>query len=157
MNYEKIKNTDEMQSRPITILNDAQKIKDTNFFDHPMAKAGVFYLSCNAGALRLLVPDLKASWIDEMKTGNRVEIEIEPNILENMVGIIQGDIAGRDLYKIFFEDDTGQPFCVQMGSDQCDRMLGKTSRCNFFVYTREGQQLSFKCKILAPEIKINLV
>lgn len=41
----------------ITISNDGQKIVSTNYWDTEHAKRGFLYLSWNAGAGRLLLPD----------------------------------------------------------------------------------------------------
>jgi hypothetical protein len=41
----------------IVITNDGDKIKWTNYWDHDIAKRGLVFLSFNAGAGRLLLPD----------------------------------------------------------------------------------------------------
>jgi hypothetical protein len=52
----------------IRIENNGPEIAATNYYDSPNAGAGYVYLSINAGALRLLVPDSQSQLVDEVKT-----------------------------------------------------------------------------------------
>ena len=128
---QKIKSTGEL----IMIGNDGGKLKSTNYFDTQAAAQGALYLTCNAGHLRLLVPDSHRAMLAEMRTGKRIEIEIHKR--DTRIG------AGELEYRIFFEDDTGQPFAVMIGDGQCDRKL-EPGKCRFLVYTREGLQINFR-------------
>lgn len=51
----------------ILIENQGQIVKQTNYWDSEQARAGYCYLSWNAGAGRVLVPDPAKSWLREMK------------------------------------------------------------------------------------------
>jgi hypothetical protein len=56
----------------LTIENDGQEITATNFWQTEQARRGSFYLSTNAGAFRLLVPEQHKSAIAEFKTAKDV-------------------------------------------------------------------------------------
>jgi hypothetical protein len=46
-----------MTNELITITNNGPEIEKTNYFDTNCAKEGKLYLSWNAGAARLLIPE----------------------------------------------------------------------------------------------------
>jgi len=117
-----------------TIQNRGQGIVETNYWDSDMAKEGILYLSWNAGAARLLVPDSMKSYIREMKTAKYV-------IVSRGYWI---NVDGRDALELLFEDDSDSPFAIQLSSDQCDRMLPQSDHCPQFavsVWTSEGMVL----------------
>ena len=124
----------------LMIGNNGYKIASTNYYDTEMNAQGGFYLSGNAGALRLLVPDSMLSQLDEMKTGKSVEIEVHENAEPGALDKLQ--------YQIYFEDGTSQPFAIFLSSHQTDRALSGIKRCKFLVYTRDGLQLTLPCKVL---------
>lgn len=100
-------------------------------WDSEHAQAGYAYLSANAGALRLLVPAKIEHMIPEMKTGNRVEIEVEG---ETMM--------------IFFDDGTDTPFALQMSKGQTDRAMTPGENIPFTVWTKTGCVLRLTAKII---------
>ena len=51
----------------LTISNAGPDILATNFWQLPMARAGKFFLSTNAGAFRLLVPALHVGSLKDMR------------------------------------------------------------------------------------------
>jgi len=67
----------------IEISNDGAAIVSTNFFETEQAKAGKFFVSMNDRCFRLLLPVklVKAGFLEEMKTGQVVEIEREGDSL----------------------------------------------------------------------------
>lgn len=90
----------------ITIGNDGQNIKATNYWDHPLNARGVVVCSLNAGALRLLIPDsLCEEYLAEMRTGKEVIVSKAP-------------YRGRMSYEILFEDRTESPFHLIIGENQ---------------------------------------
>ena len=62
----------------LEIRNQGQAILSTNYWDSDHAKAGYFYLSWNAGAGRLLVPDSQKATLREMKGAREVIISRGP-------------------------------------------------------------------------------
>ena len=53
-----------MDPQMIMIGNDGPLIARTNYFETELAKNGYFYLSWNAGAARLLVPESQNAFIE---------------------------------------------------------------------------------------------
>ena len=56
----------------LNIVNNGQYITETNYFELASAETGYVYVSWNAGACRLLVPDIavERGYIEEIKTGD---------------------------------------------------------------------------------------
>lgn len=105
----------------IQIGNDGQKIVDTNYWDLDNAKSGAFYLSWNAGAGRLLVPDLRLHEVVEMKTA----------------------------IELLFEDDSDSPYSEHITIEQCDRSLPASDAGDdfvFLIYGRAGLLAEFTGK-----------
>lgn len=113
----------------ITIENDGRLIRSTNYWDSEHARLGYFFLSWNAGAARLLVPDSQTSQIKEMRTGDVVIISREP-------------LEGRPATLIIFDDHTQEPYSVHVLDEQSDRVPSREpGGFLFFAWTREGEQL----------------
>lgn len=122
----------------ITVSNNGQEIVSTNHFDSKYAKNGFLYVTINAGAVRLLVPDLIISQIAEFKTANEVIISRGPFPGQNL----------SDAYEILFEDNTNEPYSLHLHPDLFDRALGNkdtNKQINFTVWTRSGKHLELPC------------
>lgn len=92
------------------IENDGQNIIFSTYWHNELAENGLFYLSSNAGAVRLLIPGSQELYIPEMKTGKYVEINI---------GL---DSKGRERCEIVFIDGTPAPFFLSLEMHQMDKM-----------------------------------
>jgi hypothetical protein len=113
----------------ITFLNDGIVLQSTNYFDTPMAKAGEFYLSWNAGCARFLVPDIQKHLLPEMKTAKQILLAPIPGGLE-----------------IVFDDGSDLPFLIHIAQEQTDRILTKKdigAVFQFSVYIRWGEKYAF--------------
>jgi len=123
----------------ITIVNNGQLILDSNYWDSQMAKRGLLYLSWNAGAARLLVPDAMKTAIKEMKTAKYVIIS-------------KGKLAksgGKEALELLFEDMSDSPYVINISIDQADRMLPKSEHGSEFalsVWTRMGMHFTINGK-----------
>jgi len=122
----------------ITIGNNGQEIVDTNYWDSDHAQKGFCYLSWNAGAGRLLVPDSWLNFITEMKTAD-------------MVIVSRGQWAehNREAIELLFEDHTNSPFSMCLVTDQTDRLLPDTDQGGGFiitVWTQNGKVLTLPGK-----------
>lgn len=120
----------------ITISNNGPELLETNYWDLDHAKKGFLYLSWNAGAARLLVPDSMISQIDEMRTGKYVIVS-------------RGKFQGREALELLFEDNSDSPYCVHLVTEQTDRLLPDTDQGSGFivsVWTRSGKQLQLPGK-----------
>lgn len=125
----------------ITFGNDGMELVETNFWDSDMAKEGFFYLSWNAGAARLLVPDSMQKHVAEM-VGTKLVI------------VSRGFFGADEAIEILFEDESDSPYCLHFSVDQTDRMLPNSeSGCGFTftVWSRHGKLLTFDGKYRAVE------
>lgn len=112
----------------IEIINNGGQLVSTNYFDSENAQAGFAYLSWNAGDARLLVPDNRVDWLDEIKTGQSVIIEV------SAAGIV-----------VVFDDGTDTPFCITIDHKQNDRAINEKDigkAFTFRAYTRSGEVYS---------------
>ena len=117
----------------LTIQNQGKAIVQTNFFDMEQARKGFFYLSWNAGAGRLLVPDVHIGLIPDMVVAQYVIVSRGP-------WRAQGN---RDALELVFEDGSDAPFSLQLMAEQTDRLLPDDSQGGGFdviVQTRQGPQ-----------------
>ena len=109
----------------LEIRNQGQAITSTNYWDSDHAKAGYFYLSWNAGAARLLIPDNQKVALREMKTAHEVIISRGP----------WSDQGGRDALELLFEDGSDNPYSLLLVAEQCDRLIPATDQGGGFVVT----------------------
>ncbi len=125
----------------IEVLNDGQKIIDTNYCNSEYAKKGYVVLSINDGCFRLLVPTGRGVPIDDIKTGKVALVTRGP----------WTDMGGRDAIELLFEDYTDSPFVLHIVTEQVDRLPldrdrdrpGQPPRWKFALYTEEGKV--FEC------------
>lgn len=123
----------------IEILNDGPSVSRTDYFDSPPAKAGYLYLSWNAGTARLLVPDSRHGWLNEMATAREVIISRGP----------WSAARGRDALELLFEDGSDAPFAIRLAMQQTDRLPTETviaDGLDFHVLTRKGQMLQLPAR-----------
>jgi hypothetical protein len=123
-----------MNNRLLTIRNDGQEIVETSYWDSAQCKSGYCYLSWNAGAGRLLLPDALAAALTDMRAASCV-------IVSRGRWREQGN---RDALELLFEDGTDSPYCVHLVAEQTDRLLPDTDQGGGFViivWTRDGAQL----------------
>ena len=123
----------------ITISNRGQAIEDTNYWDHPNAQAGYFYLSWTAGAARLLVPDNQKLSVREMRSAKYVIVSRGP----------WHDQGGREAVELLFEDESDCPYCLHLVAEQCDKLIPAAEQGGGFVmtvWTRGGLKLRLPAK-----------
>lgn len=115
----------------LRIDNDGQSIRWTNYWDSPYAAAGVFFLTWNAGAGRLLLPPSAESMLSDMAAADYVIVSAGPWPAINKAQALE----------ILFEDHGDSPFAIQIGPEQTDRMLPDGDQGGGFavtVWTRAG-------------------
>lgn len=125
----------------IEILSKGQQITHTNYWELENAKRGLFYLSWNAGAARLLVPETQKQSIKEMKTGKFVIVS-------------RGKFQGRDALELLFEDNSDSPFSIHIETKQTDRLIPDFEQGGGFVvtvWTKSGQKLRLPGKYRVVE------
>jgi hypothetical protein len=113
----------------LEIHNDGPAIVASNYWETEFARAGAVFLSVNAGAFRLLLPDAQKSGLADMRTASEVFISRGP----------WPDRGRSDAIELFFDDGSDNPFCLHFGTEQIDRMpldsdVGRECVCS--VWTR---------------------
>jgi hypothetical protein len=117
----------------LIIANRGQEIASTNFWSSEEASAGMAYLSWNAGAARLLVPPSLVRDLPSMAAARHVIITF---------GKWREQHDG-DAYEVLFEDNSDEPYCLLIVSEQSDRKLPASAngvRFPFFIWTAAGCQ-----------------
>ena len=95
----------------IMVENNEQEIISTNYWESEYAQNGYFYLSINAGAFRLLVPENQEQLINEFKTGEYCIISKGPSPSPLHPFAIE----------LLFEDHTSTPFHLILCAGQVER------------------------------------
>ena len=116
--------------------NQGQKLESTNYWDSEHAKNGYFYLSWNAGAARLLVPDIHKPAIRDMKSAKYVIVS-------------KGKWQGRDALELLFEDFSDSPYAIHLVTEQTDRLIpegGQGSGLVVTIWTKGGLKGRLKGK-----------
>lgn len=116
--------------------NDGQRLVSTNYWDSEHAKAGLVFLSWNAGAARVLLPDKQAHMVADMRAAKYVVVSRGPWRVKG---------RRRDALELLFEDDSDEPFCLHLVVEQTDRLPPEQQQGGGFVvtvWTREGEVLS---------------
>ncbi len=115
------------------IINKGQALVSTNYWMSEHARAGYCYLTWNAGAARLLVPDAVKHVLREMKGANEVLISRGPWL----------DHGGREAIELLWEDGSDEPFCLHLVAEQCDRLISDRHQgdgITMIVYTDSGEK-----------------
>jgi hypothetical protein len=114
-----------MTANVLTIENDGQDIRATNYFEGEYARRGAFYLTVNAGAFRLLVPPVHESVVGEFRTAREVIVSRGPWPAE----------GHRDALEILFDDHTDRPFSLHFGAEQIDRFPRAEDAAGVWVFS----------------------
>ena len=109
----------------LTISNRGQAIISTNYCDRQQARAGYCYLSWNAGAGRVLIPDSAKDMLRELKGAREVIVSRGP----------WADQGGREALELMWEDDSDAPYSLCIVAEQTDRLLPDTDQGGGFVVT----------------------
>lgn len=118
----------------LAIKNAGQNIIETNYWDSEHARRGYCYLSWNAGAARLLLPDALKGELREMRGANCVIVSRGP----------WHEQGGREALELLFEDGSDSPYCLHLVAEQTDRLLPEDNQGGGFVvtvWTRGGEKL----------------
>lgn len=116
------------------IENKGQAILSTTYWDSPLAGAGMVFLSWNAGAARILIPDSQKAFVREMRSAKEVIVSR---------GQWNTEQGPRDALELLFEDGTEAPFAIHIVAEQTDRMIPEHQQGGGFVvaaWTRGGMK-----------------
>ena len=94
-------------SEMISLRNDGERLVETNYWDSESARRGLFHVSINAGAFRLLVPQAHENDICEIRTGRHAVVTrgLYPPTKKSM-------------YEVMFEDGSDCPFALWLSLGQ---------------------------------------
>jgi hypothetical protein len=112
--------------------NNGPEIVSTNYWLTEHAQRGYVFLSINAGAYRLLVPNKLVSHLPDMLSAKEVIVSRGP----------LPEYGKHDALEILFEDHSEWPFVMHMGTEQIDRMPADCDRkrsFDFLIWTPEGK------------------
>ncbi|MBK1719215.1 hypothetical protein [Thiocystis violacea] len=115
------------------IENRGQAIARTNYWGSDHARNGYLYLTWNAGAARLLVPDAAKAILRDMTGAREVLISRGP----------WPDQGGREALELLWEDDSDSPFAIHLVAEQTDRLIPEEQQGGGFavaVWTRGGMK-----------------
>jgi hypothetical protein len=123
------------------INNNGPDIQNTNYFQSEYAKRGIFYVSVNASAFRLLVPPQYEQAIPEFLTAQQVIISRGP----------WQEKGRKDAIEIMFDDHTDSPYALHFGTEQIDRLppatdAGKNWTFSAWVNGRLSPVCAFRAK-----------
>lgn len=113
--------------------NCGQRLVSTNYWDSEHARRGYFFLTWNAGAARLLVPDSQKPLLREMKGAREVILSRGPWTEQN----------GREALELLWEDGSDNPFVIHLVTEQCDRLApseDQGSGLTVIALTRGGEK-----------------
>jgi len=101
-----------MENQSFTVVeNNETELTGTNYWETENARKGFFYLSINAGAFRLLVPENKERLITEFKTGKYCIISKGPSPTPLHPFAIE----------LLFEDHTPAPYHLILCAGQVEK------------------------------------
>jgi hypothetical protein len=114
----------------ITITNHGATITSTTYWGSSLEKKGLFYLTSNAGTLRLLMPRSEESLLREMQTAREIVLTC-------------GRYKNKDnTVELLFDDTSDSPFCLWLDPAQVDRVwteLDESAPRPLVVYTYPGK------------------
>lgn len=122
----------------LVITNDGPLITCTTYWQTTKARAGLFYLSTNAGAFRLLVPQAHLGAVRDMRTARDVVVRRGPMTLEGR--------ALPDALEMLFDDGTDEPFSLHLSPGQVDRMPLDTDSAQEWTCTVWTHLVGERCR-----------
>lgn len=123
----------------ISIQNDGPLVVASNFWKTDMAARGFFYVSVNAGAVRLLVPSVQHAIIGDMCPGAKYVV----------VSCLSPDRwqTGQPCAEWMVEDESDFPWSCQLHPEQIDRVPTPEDVGRKWIATvwEEKNGLPYKC------------
>ena len=104
----------------LQVENHEALLKASNYWDSEWNEKGLFYVSPNAGALRILCPRGSGQLIAEMRTGRHVVVTVGKCTRVSMPGMV----IGREMAEFMFDDGSDTPYALNFSHpDQFERAL----------------------------------
>lgn len=120
----------------MVVSNNGQEIVSTDFWESKWNDNGMLYLSVNAGAFRLLVPD------------NCRDFDLNEVNTAKVIVISTGKGMGREcVFEILYDDYTNSPYSMHFGTEQSDRIPTESKGEFRFIIYKKGMEkvLDTKC------------
>ena len=131
----------------LTIVNDEQSIKKTNYFETEFEKFGFPFLSWNANSARLLLPTRLEVILTITKAAK--EVIVVPRLSHK----------SEYLYEIIFEYYYDNPFSIEIPMHWSDRLIQSSdatepnNHFTFTIWTRAGKELALPARYLTPQAR----
>lgn len=110
----------------LIIENDDQNIISTNYYESEFNKYNKFFVSLNAGAFRLLIPERYSNEIQqELKLAQSIKItwKIIPYMREH------------EGFEILFDDTSDDPYLLQLSKNSFDRLPAEEDINKWFIFS----------------------
>ncbi len=118
----------------VQIENKGQKLESKNYWESELAIKGMLYVSVHNDYVRLLLPKAQEGQIDKMKNGE-------------VVIISKGIYKNRKAVEIMFEDNSNNPYCIHISSEQFDMLPKDGDKWKFAIHTENEKVFTQECKV----------
>lgn len=129
---------DNIGERWIHISNDSALIIETNYWKSTYALNGFAYVSCNAGAFRMLIPPQLEAYLSEMKTGKHVVISRGFHIQHK-----------RDMFEFMFEDFSEAPYSLWVCPEHLETLPASFDNGKEFKFLLYSKGLKLELEVPA--------
>lgn len=99
----------------LIVTNHGPLIVETNFWETDAAKAGKVFCSCNAGAIRILLPGSQKQLLNDMRSAKYVILSRGPWKAMRLAQAVE----------LLFEDETESPFSMHLSNESFDVIPAK--------------------------------
>jgi hypothetical protein len=115
------------QQRELVIRNNGPDIAATNYWGTQLCAGGLFYLTPNAGTMRLLMPPSQEVALQEMRAGRQIVLT-------------RGQYQTvADCVELMFDDGSDDPYCLFLDRRQVQVMWDQASERKphpFVIWTK---------------------
>jgi len=120
------------------IINDLQSLEFTDYWETLSAQSGLLFLSWNACACRILIPDTQKYILAEMESAHTVIVSRGPFVKN-----------GLDTIELLFERENLDPYVLTIPSCQSDKLFqitGDGLQLAVIPWTQDGAEFIFPAK-----------
>lgn len=134
----------------IATQNHGPLIASSTYWSSEHARRGYYYMSPNAGTLRLLCPPGRSGDICEMVTARNVVLTV--GVVREVV--MPGMQLGREMTEVLFDDGSEQPFLLYLSQEQWERMPGNTDYGSVYEFTVWEDRCGTPHKIMSRPVHL---
>jgi hypothetical protein len=106
----------------IEIGNRGQELISTNYWQSEMASAGKVFCSCNAGAVRVLLPQAQAHVANDLRAARHVVLSRGPMEAGAAAELGIPEAIGREMIELMWDAGTHGPFCLHLVLEAFDHV-----------------------------------